>query len=254
MSNTINPSDYAAATEIVIWKTGWYNGLPAVIRAVGVTETQIVLDNGTIAETNVRGIKGLGALRKLPGWSEVAPVVVEPVAEPVVIQPEPEAPAALDVVQSEPPAALPPVPDVSLLTTLADVARAIADEVAGLARSEVVSALKVRAGEIALGGFRVRVPKAEVVREVAAPATASERGSIASRLDAALALPGARSTETGVFLSSDVLRAAGFSESGATNAGRWDKTSGARAAAQARGFTVRFSTRDGGVYLDRVVQ
>ncbi len=199
-------SEYAASTETHTWKTGWYNGIPAVIRAVGVTETQIVLDNGTVAETNVRGIKGLGALRKLPGWSETAPVpVVEEVVETSssawVVEYEPG-------MQPEPAEATPPAeewlptgqlfsdeelsdvqlppdqrtwlneraPDVSLLTTIADVARAIADEVAGLARPDVVSALKVRAGEIALGGVRVRTPKVERVETASAPRKVTEGG------------------------------------------------------------------------------
>ena len=132
-------------------------------------------------------------------------------------------------------------------TTLDEVRAAHEAETRGACRASVLRALRVRAGEIALG-----VPaggKGEKVKAERAPLQlAAGEHSLDFRVKAAMAHTDAVMNPDGsIFVSQAVLVACKFSPSAVTLAGRWDSRSGAHIASVALGYTPKFSVKAGGV-------
>ncbi len=214
------------------------------------------------------GIKGAGKLKKLDGWSDTAPegVKVESKLSLEEVWPEVAAPTAPVVVQeaSEPEAGfaiperhaevdlsgidnagdlvealkdraaevVPPkvaAPTYDHLTTVSAVAAVLREETTGQNRPEVIRALRVRAGEIAIGAqmgarrdpVKAKAPKVETTEE-STPKDRAKKMSIAEMVAVGLVAAGDRLQARGkqVFTT---LRADGTVENGiALNA--WAKT------------------------------
>lgn len=172
---TENPNNATARGlyEAVVAKEGTVDGKPARIALYGTRYAALEVDGQVVHDCAFGGIRGIGQLKSYLD-DEAAPVAVvaapiaeafglteSPVVEVVPAFVEPTAPATPDVLVYAEPAQAPAEP---VLATLDEVRAAFEAETRGACRASVLRALRVRAGEIALGlpaGGKAEKVKAE---------------------------------------------------------------------------------------------
>lgn len=241
-TSNANPNDATARLrfEAVVVTEGTVGGKPARIALYGTRYAACEVESGGAwivhQDVGFGGIRGVGQLKQYLDDAAVEPApVVALVAEPVEVVAEPAAEVVPAAVEPEPVVEAVAAPAEPILTTLDEVRAAFDAETRGACRASVLRALRVRAGEIALG-----LPAGGKAEKVHAP-----RGA-RPWIDAVAAKFEAGETT----LSAADGEAIGLPASAFKFSGGWAPSGNLGAALAARGLRGRL--RGGSIVVERV--